>query len=204
MKQVPPLVAGQLQNSGRRYAATRGHPTESGRTLSDSPEPGDVLRGIPHDEARFRSVGSGHVTGAVDAGGEKGSFVISSLGNTKGALPGGSSEKDHRLPRNLRCGDHDRVSTGRSVHAVGVLESKDKGNLAMIRARITSNLQTYLRAPRMEDKRDRLHSFRVGGAASHHIDGSHGRSHGVLRMEVCGRSRQIRRSDGITGDVNGN
>ena len=37
---------------------------------------------------------------------------------------------------------------------------------------MTSNLETYLRTTGTEDKRDTLHSFRVGGAASHHMDGA--------------------------------
>ena len=54
-----------------------------------------------------------------------------------------------------------------------VLGSGAKGNLAMTPAQITVNLQThYLRKTDMEDKRYTLRSFRVGGSASHHIDGT--------------------------------
>ena len=35
---------------------------------------------------------------------------------------------------------------------------------------MTTNLQTYLRAAGMKDKRYTMHSFRVGGAASHSMD----------------------------------
>lgn len=37
---------------------------------------------------------------------------------------------------------------------------------------MTNNLQTHLRAAGMGYKRDTIHSFRVGGAASHDMDGT--------------------------------
>ena len=53
-----------------------------------------------------------------------------------------------------------------------VLERGEKGNLALTPAQMTSNLQTHLQAAGIEDKQYMLHSFRVGGAASHHMDGA--------------------------------
>ena len=53
-----------------------------------------------------------------------------------------------------------------------VRENGEKGNLALTPAQMTANLQAHLRAAGMEDKRYTLHSFRVGGAASHHMDGT--------------------------------
>ncbi|CAN0597596.1 unnamed protein product, partial [Laminaria digitata] len=53
-----------------------------------------------------------------------------------------------------------------------VLASGDKGDRALTPAQMTSNLQTHLRAAGLADKRYTLHSFRVGGAASHHMDGT--------------------------------
>ena len=50
-----------------------------------------------------------------------------------------------------------------------VLESGDKGKLALAPAQLTSNRQAHLRA---EHKRYSRHSFRVGAAASHHMDGT--------------------------------
>ena len=52
------------------------------------------------------------------------------------------------------------------------LESGRKGNLALTPAQKTSNLQTHLRAADIKHKRYSLHSFRVRGAASHHMDGT--------------------------------
>ena len=37
---------------------------------------------------------------------------------------------------------------------------------------MTTNLQTHLRATGTDDKRYTIHSFRVGGAASHNMDGT--------------------------------
>ena len=53
-----------------------------------------------------------------------------------------------------------------------VRDNGEKGNRALTPAQMTSNLQTHLRAAGMDDKRYTLHSFRVGGAASHHMDGT--------------------------------
>lgn len=82
----------------------------------------------------------------------------------------------------LRTGGHDRVKTGSCVHAVGtrggaflfpsVLESGAKGNVVLMPAQMTSNVQIHLRGAGMEDKRYILHSFRVGAAASHDMDGT--------------------------------
>ncbi|CAM9525004.1 unnamed protein product [Laminaria digitata] len=53
-----------------------------------------------------------------------------------------------------------------------VVESGEKGDLALTPAQMTTNLQTHLRAAGMEGKRCTMHSFRVGRAASHSIDGT--------------------------------
>ncbi|CAN0075198.1 unnamed protein product, partial [Laminaria digitata] len=53
-----------------------------------------------------------------------------------------------------------------------VLESREKGELALTPAQMTTNLQTHLRAAGMEGKRYTMHSFRVEGAASHNMDGT--------------------------------
>ena len=50
------------------------------------------------------------------------------------------------------------------------LEGGEKGELALTPAQITTDLQTHLRAAGMEDKRYMMHSFRVGGAASHNMN----------------------------------
>ena len=80
------------------------------------------------------------------------------------------------MPGNLCSGGHGRVPVGSDVHAVGTrgglrifLESGDKGKLALAPAQLTSNRQAHLRA---EHKRYSRHSFRVGAAANHHMDGT--------------------------------
>ena len=52
-----------------------------------------------------------------------------------------------------------------------VLEGGEKGDVAPTAVRMTASLQTHLRAAGMADKRYSMHSFRVGGTASHHVDG---------------------------------
>ena len=52
----------------------------------------------------------------------------------------------------------------------GVLEGTEKGNRALMPAQMTHHLPTHLRAAGMEDQRDAMRSFRVGGAASHIMD----------------------------------
>lgn len=48
----------------------------------------------------------------------------------------------------------------------------DKAVLVLLTAaQMTTNLQILLRATGMTDKRYTMHSFRVGGAASHNMDG---------------------------------
>ena len=51
-----------------------------------------------------------------------------------------------------------------------VLDCGEKGELALTPTQITTNLQTH-RAAGMEDKRYTMHSFRMGIAAGHNMDG---------------------------------
>ena len=44
--------------------------------------------------------------------------------------------------------------------------------MTLTQAHTTSDLQAYLQAAGTGNKRDMLHSFRVGGAASDHVDGT--------------------------------
>ena len=62
-----------------------------------------------------------------------------------------------------------------------ILKGGEKGEMAFTLAQMT-NCQTHLRAACIEDKRYTMHSFRVGGAASHSMDGT---AMGVL-MEYVG------------------
>ena len=53
-----------------------------------------------------------------------------------------------------------------------VLEGGEKGYVALTAVQMTTSLQAHLRAAGMEYKRCTMHSFRVGGAASHNMDGT--------------------------------
>ncbi|CAM9728164.1 unnamed protein product [Pylaiella littoralis] len=53
-----------------------------------------------------------------------------------------------------------------------VRDDGTKGEVALTPAQMTTNLQAHLRAAGITDQRYTLHSFRVGGAASHNMDGT--------------------------------
>ena len=53
-----------------------------------------------------------------------------------------------------------------------VLEGRGKGDGALTAVQMTTGLQTHLLAAGMAEKRYTMHSFRAGGAASHHMDGT--------------------------------
>ena len=61
----------------------------------------------------------------------------------------------------------------------GVQEDREKRNLALAPAQMTTNLPTHVRAAVMEDTRYEVPSFRWGGAASHNMNSTcgHGRSY---------------------------
>ena len=51
-----------------------------------------------------------------------------------------------------------------------VLEGGEKGDVALTAMQMITSLQAHLRAAGMEYKRYTMHSFRVGGAASHNVE----------------------------------
>ena len=53
-----------------------------------------------------------------------------------------------------------------------VLEGGENGDVALTAVQMTTSLHTHLRATGMEYKRYTMHSFRVGGAASHNMEGT--------------------------------
>ena len=53
-----------------------------------------------------------------------------------------------------------------------VLEGEEKGDVAPTAVQMTTSLQAHWRAAGMEYKWYTMHSFRVGGAASHNMDGT--------------------------------
>ena len=73
-----------------------------------------------------------------------------------------------------------------------VLEGGKKGELALTPAQMTTNFQTHLRAAGMEDNRYTMHSFRVGGASSHNMDGT---AKNVLMESTWGESPQLKHAD---------
>ena len=80
-----------------------------------------------------------------------------------------------------------------------VLEGGRKGELALMPAQMTTNLQTHLRAASMEDKWYTMHSFLVGGAASNNLDGT---AIDVLMESVGWKSATVaRRYVGVTASA---
>ena len=64
------------------------------------------------------------------------------------------------------------LSEGSGFLFPSVRENGEEGNLALNPTQMTANLQAHLRAAGMENKRYMFHSFRVGGVASHDMDGT--------------------------------
>ena len=149
------------------------HRDDSGR--------GHILRSFPQNEARFRAIGSGGVTGDAD-GGRRGVRFQLFVGKDVAKLPlRGCGKEEPRLPRNMRGlgrgrvptgGGNDVMAEGSGVCFTSVLEGGENGELALTPAQMTTNLQTHLRATGTDHKRYTIHSFRVGGAASHNMDGT--------------------------------
>ena len=71
-----------------------------------------------------------------------------------------------------------------------VLEGGKKGEPVLTTAQMTTNRHTHLRAEGMEDKWYTIHSFRVGGEASHNMDGT---AMGVLMEYVRFKSATVTR-----------
>lgn len=82
-----------------------------------------------------------------------------------------------------------------------VLQGGEKRELALTPAKMTTNLQIHLRTASMKDKLYTMHPFRVGGAASHSMDGV---ALDVL-MEYMGSEVRNRRTQicmlGVTASV---
>ena len=166
-----------------RHAATRSHLADSDRTIRDGPRRRDFLRSIPHDEARVQTAGSGRGTSDADVRGRGVLFYFSLWENLR--------ESSHAVVvrRNTDCSEICAVAAmieyrqaaasmqwalaeGSGFLFPSVRDNEEKGNLALTPAQMTANLQAHLHAAGMEDKRYALHSFRLGGAASHHMDGT--------------------------------
>ena len=64
------------------------------------------------------------------------------------------------------------LAKGSGLLFPSVLEGGEKGGVALTAVQMTTSLQAHLRAAGMEYKRYTMHSFRVGGAASHNMDGT--------------------------------
>ena len=71
-----------------------------------------------------------------------------------------------------------------------VLEGGENGDVALTAVQMTTSLHAHLRAAGMEYKRYTMHSFRVGGAASHKMDGT---AMGVLIEYVGWKSAVVAR-----------
>ena len=62
------------------------------------------------------------------------------------------------------------LAEGSAFLFLSVLKNKDKENLALTPAQMTSNLHTHWHPAAMVNRRYTLHSVRVGAAASHVMD----------------------------------
>ena len=63
------------------------------------------------------------------------------------------------------------LTEGSGFHFSSVLDGGDKGELALTPTQMTTNLQTHGAAD-MEDKGYTMHSFRMGRAAGHNMNGT--------------------------------
>ena len=100
---------------GHRHVMTRSDLADSSRTIRDIPRLVDVLRGIPQDEARVRTVGNGRGTIDADVRGRGVHFHVPLCKKYPGTLPSDSGEEEHRRSPNLCGGRNDGVPTGRNV-----------------------------------------------------------------------------------------
>jgi len=82
------------------------------------------------------------------------------------------------------------LAKGSGLLFPSVLEGGEKGGVALTAVQMTTSLQAHLRAAGMEYKRYTMHSFRVGGAASHKMDGT---AMGVLIEYVGWKSAVVAR-----------
>jgi len=73
----------------------------------------------------------------------------------------------------------------------GVYTDGTKRYEALAPEHMTANLQSYLKAAQVDDHYT-MHSFRVGGAVTHHMSGTPFEVHGLRRVEVRGRSSALR------------
>ena len=84
------------------------------------------------------------------------------------------------------------LAEGSGLLFPSVLEGGEMGELSLTPAQITTSLQTRLRTARVEDNRYTIRSFRVGGAASHSMDGAGARRH--VRMAASTAASGAKRS----------
>ena len=88
------------------------------------------------------------------------------------------------------------LAKGTGVLFPTVLEGGEKGDVALTAVQMTTSLHAHLRAAGMEYKRYTMHSFRVGGAASHKMDGT---AMGVLIEYVGWKSAAVARGNSARG-----
>ena len=80
-----------------------------------------------------------------------------------------------------------------------VLQGREKGDVALTAVQMTTSLQGHLRAACTEYKRHTMHSFRVGGAAIHNMDGT---AMDILKEYVGWKSAAVaRRYVGVTASA---
>ncbi|CAN0189078.1 unnamed protein product, partial [Laminaria digitata] len=165
VRQAPPLVAVQLRDLVRDMR-------RRGQTLPTAAERIAMIRDVAIFCLAFHSMKRGFELSAAVASqvlqmSEGEEFIFNFLfGKTLR-----SSSQAVVVRRNLDCRCA-VAAMGSGFLFPSVVESVERGDLALTPAQMTTNLQTHLRAAGMEGKRYTMHFFRVGGAASHNVVGT--------------------------------
>ena len=113
-----PIGGGAAARASARHAPACTDAAHRSRTHRNDPGCGYILRGVPHNEARFRAVGSGGVPGVADVGRREFHLQFSVREDAAKLLPSGRGKEEPRLPLNLRGRSRGGVPTGGGIHAM--------------------------------------------------------------------------------------
>lgn len=95
------LVAVQLRESSARHSPTGTAAVHSRRTNRNDSGRSHLLRGFPHNEARFRDIGSGCVEGVADDGRRRLQFRFRVPGNVAKLLPSDRGKEEAKALSNF-------------------------------------------------------------------------------------------------------
>ena len=142
--------------------------------LRGQPKVLDLTREVHHDGANCSKVGlsecAARVAPLVAARGDADTSVFEAMEEASAASAAAVATMIEY--RQAAASMQWALAEGSGFLLPGVRENGEKGNLASTPAQMAANLQVHLRAASTEDKRYTLHSFRVGGVASHDMDGT--------------------------------